>query len=37
MVDNTTTLYIKLANGGGAAISLMPATAGKVKLLKEYK
>ena len=33
IVDNTTTLQIKLANGGGAAISIMPVTASNLKAL----
>ena len=34
IVDNTTTLQIKLANGGGAAISIMPVSASNLKALK---
>ncbi|MCW3110519.1 MAG: glycoside hydrolase family 97 protein, partial [Segetibacter sp.] len=37
IVDNTSTLKIKLAAGGGAAVSIMPATTGELKLIKEYK
>ena len=33
-VDYTTTLQIKLANGGGAAISIMPVSASNLKALK---
>ncbi|MEJ7677414.1 MAG: glycoside hydrolase family 97 C-terminal domain-containing protein [Segetibacter sp.] len=32
IVDSTTTLKLNLANGGGAAISIMPATADKKNL-----
>ena len=34
IIDNTTTLQIKLANGGGAAISIMPVSASNLKALK---
>ncbi len=37
IVDNTTTLNLKLATGGGAAISFIPATADKMKSIKSYK
>ena len=37
IVDNKTKLRLKLAPGGGSAVSLMPATAGETKQLKKYK
>jgi hypothetical protein len=37
LVDSTTILNLKLAPGGGAAISLMPADNNNVKGLKKYK
>ncbi len=37
IVDNTSKLSITLANGGGAAISIKPATAAEIKNLKKYK
>lgn len=37
IVDNTTALKVKLAKGGGAAISLMPATGNNIQLIKVYK
>lgn len=37
IVDNKTKLRLKLAPGGGAAISLVPAGAGEMKQLKKYK
>jgi hypothetical protein len=36
LVSNRTTLAIKLASGGGAAISLKPASAEEMKKLKPY-
>lgn len=37
LVDSKTALRLKLAPGGGTAISFMPATAEQVKQLKKYK
>ncbi|HVE61264.1 MAG TPA: glycoside hydrolase family 97 protein [Chitinophagaceae bacterium] len=37
IVSNSTVLNLKLAAGGGAAISLMPADASQLKALKKYK
>ena len=37
IVDNKTVLNLKLAAGGGAAISIMPASANELKGLKKYK
>jgi hypothetical protein len=37
VVDNKTNLKIKLAPGGGAAISIMPANAENSKGVKKYK
>jgi hypothetical protein len=37
IVDNTTTLNLKLAAGGGSAISIMPANATDIKNVKKYK
>lgn len=37
IVDTKSALRLKLAPGGGAAISFMPATAEDLKLLKKYK
>jgi len=37
VVDNKTKLRLKLAPGGGTAISLMPANADEVKQVKKYK
>ncbi|MEP6712808.1 MAG: glycoside hydrolase family 97 protein [Ferruginibacter sp.] len=37
IVENTTTLKLKLANGGGSSISLMPATAANIKSIQTYK
>ncbi len=37
IVDNKTKLRLKLAPGGGTAVSLMPATADEAKQLKKYK
>jgi hypothetical protein len=37
IVDNKTTLTIALAKGGGAAISIKPATTDEFKSLKKYK
>jgi len=37
IVDNQTKLNLKLAPGGGTAISLMPANADEVKQIKKYK
>ncbi|HLG41036.1 MAG TPA: glycoside hydrolase family 97 protein [Chitinophagaceae bacterium] len=36
IVDKTTQLQLKLAPGGGTAISLMPATANEIKQVKKY-
>jgi hypothetical protein len=36
LVNDKTTLAIKLASGGGAAISLKPASAEEIKKLKPY-
>ena len=36
LVTNKTALKLKLASGGGAAVSIMPATADEVKKLKKY-
>jgi hypothetical protein len=36
-VDEGSVLKLKLANGGGAAVSLVQATAEKVKGLKVYR
>ncbi|MCW3075220.1 MAG: glycoside hydrolase family 97 protein [Flaviaesturariibacter sp.] len=37
LVDDTTNLEIGIAPGGGAAISLMPATANDLKTIRKYK
>ncbi|MBL0357994.1 MAG: glycoside hydrolase family 97 protein [Chitinophagaceae bacterium] len=37
IVTGKTVLILKLANGGGAAVSVMPATAEQLKKLKMYK
>ena len=37
LVDSKTTLKLKLAPGGGTAVSLMPANAEELKLYKKYK
>lgn len=37
IVDNTTTLNLPLAAGGGAAVSIMPATAIDIKAIKPYR
>jgi hypothetical protein len=37
IVDNKTVMSLKLAAGGGTAISLMPAIADEVKSIKKYK
>jgi hypothetical protein len=37
IVDNTTALQLKLAPGGGTAISLVPATANEIKQIKTYR
>ena len=37
LVDSKTILKLKLAPGGGTAISFMPAGAGDAKSLKKYK
>jgi hypothetical protein len=37
VVNAATMLHLKLAPGGGAAISIKPATAGEAKLIKAYK
>ena len=37
IVDNNTVLHLKLAKGGGAAISVMPATIEQLKSIKLYK
>ena len=37
IVDNTTTIKLNLAKGGGAAISFMPALASQLKTIKRYK
>ena len=37
IVDDGSVLKLKLANGGGAAVSLWPATAEEVKSIKGYK
>jgi hypothetical protein len=37
IVDNTTNLQLKLAPGGGTAISLAPATANQIKQIKSYQ
>lgn len=36
IVDDSIVLKLKLAKGGGAAISIMPATADKIKSVKTY-
>jgi hypothetical protein len=36
IVTNKTTLKLKLASGGGAAISIKPATPDEAKKLKKY-
>lgn len=36
LVDSNTTLQLKLAPGGGAAISIMPATTAETKTIKAY-
>jgi hypothetical protein len=37
LVDSNTTLHITLASGGGAAISVKPASTEEIKKLKKYK
>jgi hypothetical protein len=37
LVNNKNIMRINLAEGGGAAISLMPATAAEQKTLRKYK
>ena len=37
IVDDRTMLKLKLAKGGGTAISIMPATAENIKSIKAYK
>ena len=37
IVDGKTSLKIKLAPGGGTAVSLVPATADEIKQIKKYK
>jgi hypothetical protein len=37
LVDSKTVLHLKLAPGGGTAVSLIPATVEEAKLLKKYK
>jgi hypothetical protein len=37
LVNNKTILKVNLAEGGGAAISLMPASAADLKTIKKYK
>lgn len=37
LVDSKTTMSLKLAPGGGAAVSLMPATPDQMKSLKKYR
>ena len=37
IVDSKTILKLALAPGGGAAISLIPATASEVKSVRKYK
>jgi len=37
IVDNKSKLSIWLANGGGAAVSIIPASANDIKTLKKYK
>ncbi len=37
VVDNTTKLRLKLAPGGGTAVSLVPATANDIRQVKSYK
>jgi len=37
LVDNKTQLKLKLANGGGAAVSIKPADAVQLKAVKKYK
>ncbi|HEY1869470.1 MAG TPA: glycoside hydrolase family 97 C-terminal domain-containing protein, partial [Chitinophagaceae bacterium] len=37
LVDSKTNLKLKLAPGGGTAISLVPATADELKEVKKYK
>jgi hypothetical protein len=37
IVDNKTKLKSKLAPGGGAAVSLMPATSDEIRQVKKYK
>jgi hypothetical protein len=37
IVGNTTSLRLKLAPGGGTAISLLPATANEIKQVKNYQ
>ena len=36
IVNDSTTLNLKLANGGGAAVSIMPATISQAKSIKAY-
>jgi hypothetical protein len=37
LVDNRTVLKLRLAAGGGAAVSLRPASADDLKRLKPYR
>ncbi len=37
IVDNKTVFKLKLAPGGGAAVSIIPATANEIKTFKKYK
>ena len=37
IVDSKTKLKLKLAPGGGTAISLIPASADEIKQVKKYK
>jgi hypothetical protein len=37
IVDGGLVLKLKLANGGGAAVSVVPATVKEVKSIKGYK
>ncbi len=37
IVDNSTLLKLNLVKGGGAAISIMPATGSNIKMLKGYR
>jgi len=37
IVDSSTNLQLKMAEGGGTAISIVPATATELKTLKNYQ